>query len=1010
MDWITEKIKLLYMKKLLLAIVFIVMTAAVSGSGSVFAQGEVLKIDAATADSLHKQGINLMSNGKLAEGRECTRLAMEIRKSLFGELNEGYITSMNNYAISFSMEKNLAKAIELQTMVLELCSRLSKPHKDIGMYTTNMGRFHYQNNDHAQAAKYWEQALPLVEKFGEEYEFLLESLGLIYSESNDMGKLEYIIALTEEHNSHELLKPCNEPGCMLERAEYYSAIEDNVKAKEHYIKVMHMQMDDDMKVKVYDSYSKFLQMVEDYVQAAEYTSMAADILRLQGNWEQWANRMYTAALYNYFAKQFEKAINYYGETVKFFSKYDSSAAKSNIAKCNKGIADCYSALHEFGKAKEHYIKIAEYYAGIDKAGADYAKALLRVAKAEKFNKEYDSSIENHKLAMQLFSNLGMMEEYSDASSSLKLCYAYAGRGGEVDMKEDEVKRMRHAKLDKIIDETKRYLSVNKLYLGNYVYASSLATLAGCYALKGEYVDAVWYYSRYMVEVRNAVKELFRMQSEQERMTLWTEVDNILKQMQELIVMLPQESEKLYTELSGLIYDKALLSKGILLNSSIEFEKLLHNYGDNILKEMYIRSKSNNEKIALLRQNLSSSSGLGEIAALARENDELQLSLYLKCKEFADFTDYISYSWQDVKNSITEEDVAIEFNAIETGPFDADNYIVAAVLTKEMKSPFVVPICNYSDADKMESFSDVFDLDANLVWGALSPYLTGKKRIFFSADGHFNRIGIEYLKYDGKPLCEQFEVYRLSSTKELCYKRKKCKVQNVALFGDVDYNDDSGGSKEVMVSVENMRSVAGDNVFGHLGNTLREVDEIQAMLKEEKIKNVESFKAGDAGSSVFFKLAGSNVNWIHIATHGAYKKDDARTDSDAMNNSFLVFAGANFDSRAIVTAAEISKMNLRNCDMVVLSACETGLGKLGTDGVFGLQRGFKNAGANTLLMSLRPVHDASTADLMIFFYRNLMNGLSKREALISAQKQLRNSGYTNASHWASFILLDAFETN
>ena len=998
------------MKKLLLAIVFIVMAAAISDSSSVFAQDKVLKTDAATADSLHKQGINLMSNGKLEEGRECTRLAMEMRKSLFGELNEGYITSMNNYAISFSMEKNLAKAIELQSTVLELCSRLSKPHKDIGMYTTNMGRLHYQNNDHAQAAKYWEQALPLVEKFGEEYEFLLESLGLIYSESNDMGKLEQIMALTEEHNSHELLKPCNEPGCMLERAEYYSAIEDNVKAKEHYIKVMRMQMDDDMKVKVYDSYSKFLQEVEDYVQAAEYTCMAADILRLHGKGEQCANRMYAAALYNYFAKQFEKAISCYGETVKFFSKYDSSAAKSNIAKCNKGIADCYSALHEFGKAKEHYIKIAEYYAGIDKAGADYAKALLRVAKAEKFNKEYDSSIENHKLAMQLFSNLGMMEEYSDAASSLKLCYAYAGRGGEVDMKEDEVKRMRYAKLDKIIDETKRYLSVNKLYLGNYVYASSFATLAGCYALKEEYADAIGHYGSYMVEVRNAVKELFRMQSEQERMTVWAEVDNNLKQMQELIVMLPQGSEKLYTELSGLIYDKALLSKGILLNSSIEFEKLLHSYGDNTLKEMYEKSKANNEKISLLRQNLSSSSGFGEIAALVRENDELQLSLYAKCKEFADFTDYISYSWRDVQNAVAEGDVAIEFNVIETGPFDTDNYIVAAVLTKGMESPFVVPVCNYSDAGKMESYSELYDLDANLVWGALRPYLTGNRRIFFSADGHFNRIGIEYLKYDGKPFCDQFEVYRLSSTKELCYKRKREKVQNVALFGDVDYNDDSGVSSAAVSSVESMRSVAGDNMFGHLDNTLREVDEIQAMLKAGNIKNVESFKAGDAGSSVFFKLADSKVNWLHIATHGAYRNDEKGSDSDAMKNSFLVFAGANFDSGGIVTAADISKMNLRNCDMVVLSACETGLGKLGADGVFGLQRGFKNAGVNTLLMSLREVHDASTADLMIFFYRNLMKGLSKREALITAQKQLRDAGYTNATHWTSFILLDAFDRN
>ena len=83
-------------------------------------------------------------------------------------------------------------------------------------------------------------------------------------------------------------------------------------------------------------------------------------------------------------------------------------------------------------------------------------------------------------------------------------------------------------------------------------------------------------------------------------------------------------------------------------------------------------------------------------------------------------------------------------------------------------------------------------------------------------------------------------------------------------------------------------------------------------------------------------------------------------------------------------------------------------ELGDDGVFGLQRGFKNAGVRSLLVSLSEVADASTADMMIAFYRHLADGsgLTKREALRRAQKEIR-AAYPGDDTWASFILIDSF---
>ena len=79
-----------------------------------------------------------------------------------------------------------------------------------------------------------------------------------------------------------------------------------------------------------------------------------------------------------------------------------------------------------------------------------------------------------------------------------------------------------------------------------------------------------------------------------------------------------------------------------------------------------------------------------------------------------------------------------------------------------------------------------------------------------------------------------------------------------------------------------------------------------------------------------------------------------------------------------------------------------------EGVFGLQRGFKKAGANTILMSLNKVDDEATRILMVEFYRNLMNGKTKRQSLQEAQQYLRkvdNGKYNSPKYWASFIMLD-----
>ena len=108
---------------------------------------------------------------------------------------------------------------------------------------------------------------------------------------------------------------------------------------------------------------------------------------------------------------------------------------------------------------------------------------------------------------------------------------------------------------------------------------------------------------------------------------------------------------------------------------------------------------------------------------------------------------------------------------------------------------------------------------------------------------------------------------------------------------------------------------------------------------------------------------------------------------------------------ILTAHEIAHIDLSKTDMVVLSACQTGIGEIREDGVFGIQRGFKKAGVQSLMMSLWNIDDSATVMMMSMFYQYLMEGHSKQEAFKKAQEGMRKSQFCNPVFWASFVLLD-----
>jgi len=224
---------------------------------------------------------------------------------------------------------------------------------------------------------------------------------------------------------------------------------------------------------------------------------------------------------------------------------------------------------------------------------------------------------------------------------------------------------------------------------------------------------------------------------------------------------------------------------------------------------------------------------------------------------------------------------------------------------------------------------------------------------------------------------------------------------------------------------------------YLKGTATEVNAIAHLV--EKKMNTSVFMGIKGNEESFKALSGKNVQVVHIATHGFYWTEEVIKDSEslpelnsdmprrsaedkALSRSGLLMAGAdnalggdiseNVED-GLLTAQEIAQLDLGSLDLTVLSACETALGDVRkSEGVFGLQRGFKKAGAKSILMSLWKVDDEATCLLMTEFYKNwIAQKMTKHDALEAAKQTVRShkeKGWDDPKFWAAFILLDGLD--
>lgn len=306
-------------------------------------------------------------------------------------------------------------------------------------------------------------------------------------------------------------------------------------------------------------------------------------------------------------------------------------------------------------------------------------------------------------------------------------------------------------------------------------------------------------------------------------------------------------------------------------------------------------------------------------------------------------------------------------------------------------------------------------------------MAGNARHFLiSPDGDLSHTPFEALVDEGNRfLVERFAFTYLSSGRELL--RMKSKRDSVSpplvvanpSFGDSPSASDgvatASRSKAARRSITSVRALS-DTYFAPLAATGAEAGSIQSLFSDAKVLS------GNGATETAVKQAVA-PRLLHIATHGFFLQSapqssrpggasrgglPANTIENPLLRSGLAFAGANRKSNStddgILTALEASGLNLWGTKLVVLSACDTGVGEVRNgEGVYGLRRSFQIAGAESLVMSLWPISDLVTRELMTGYYTNLKKGIGRGESLRHVQlAMLKRPNRRHPFYWASFI--------
>lgn len=732
---------------------------------------------------------------------------------------------------------------------------------------------------------------------------------------------------------------------------------------------------------------------------------------------------------------YEKAKAYLEEALSLAKKRDGERSR-NAAICMDNLALVYSNEYNYEKAielNEEALSILKEILGQNHKSV--AISIGNLASLYDFNHNYDKANELFTECFEVFQQIEFPEKEKLLASIFNNFAMSRQRAGRFEVAEEFYQHS----LDRLLTI---YGESHPKYLATVVNKANL------YRLYGKDEQAKELYEFWFPAKINQYQNIFPSLSDNEKRQ-FVNSDQVSFSNFNLFGYWVNYKNK--PNIEGITqdwYNLQLSLKGILLNASQKARNQILNSGDPILIEKYQAWQNLKDYIAQVA-NYSLDEREEEnidLQALENEANEMEAELSNLSSEFANaFANEIP-TWEGVQNTLKANEAAIEMVRVEyTDTTGATITAYAAlILMKDSDGPEVVIL---EEGARMETaylrfYKNIINSqkkggkrdDKNsyaVFWQPIHQKLmeltdgNGVEKIYFSPEKVYNEINVNTL-YDTereKYVIDDYDVHILTSTRELMTMERKSgilpKDGTAYLFGRPDYileevSGTTGDTTKVNVargSTQFVKQISQAS-WSDLPGTEKEIRNISKVFDKAKYDYQRKI-----GEEVTEEAVESLVNpsILHIATHGFFMPTEAVKEdpTQALLQSGLVLSGVTDYFQAIekpdredgvLTAYEAMNMQLDETSLVVLSACETGTGEVQAgEGVYGLQRALKVAGANTLLMSLWKVNDEATQELMSTFYEEWIRTNDKREAFRNAQLKLREK-YPQHYYWGAFVMI------
>lgn len=1006
-------------------------------------------------EELYELAQDEYNNNNLPIAIQYSEEALALIEQMYGKDHPDYATTLDNIATCYSNLGDYNKAIEYYNELITIQEKtIGTEHQDYATTLNNIALCYYELGEYDHALEYHYEALRIREvTLGVEhsdYAISLNNIALCYYNIGDYNNAIdlyfnalYILDDTERNYATALSNLAN---CYIDLGDYNKALEihnNAIEIKEQTIGKEHP----DYAVSLCNIATCFNELGE-YNKAIEYHSNALKILENSVGYKHpnYATVLNNIGLCYFDLGNYNKAFEIHSEAASINEQVLGSE-HPNYALDLNNIALCYYRLGDYNNALEYLDQariIQEKTIGVEHL--DYLNTINNIAMCLSDLGDYNAAIEIHTEALALLEKILGEEHpvYALSLNNIAMCYHDLGNN------------------DRAIEYLYEVLSIYGNIFGkeHADYQFTLQNISACYL--ESHNNAFSKTAKEFTELNIAsICKTFIDLSLNERKLFWDKhsywYDGPIHQ---------GVCEFNDASLLPTAYNSVLFSKGLLLNAEIAMRDLLEESNDPAATELYnellsTRSVLNKQyELAPEKRYISTDS-------LEKRADELERQLINTSKVYGDYTRNLQLNWKDVQNHISDNDIAIEFASFSD---ENTTTYIAYLLKKGYKTPAYKKILTHNNNENLNNSEIYLSAEfSKTLWGALREELSGVENIYFAPTGELYNIAIESLPYWENPsmlVSDKWNFFRLSSTRELALNKEKYNSKSAAVYGGLKYDtatNQLSTTDEFNYNPLDVDAIGLRSGVEYLPGSHNEALLIDKLLKSNKVN--DKLYLGEVGTETTLKaLGGEYVNILHIATHGFYwtEREARRMDFQFLNNqnknvedkmlsrSGLLFAGANnilsgkeipgnIDD-GVLTAEEISRIDLRGLDLLVLSACQTGLGEISGEGVFGLQRGFKKAGAQSILMSLWNVDDKATQLLMSKFYELLLadkdNPHNKRNAHLNAQQFVKNyeidmnsissheleyykengaainyntgkvKPFCNHKFWAAFILLDA----